>query len=75
VILNDDLVVLTKDEFDALPEYSCSTPTGTTIGRLWKRKKDYDDETKGWKMGEYTPHYKPKTVGIRWRHIVIEETA
>jgi hypothetical protein len=31
------LVVLTKREFDELGEYSCSLPTGTTVGRRWKR--------------------------------------
>lgn len=28
---------LTQRELDALPEYSTSLPTGTTIGKMWKR--------------------------------------
>lgn len=34
------IVELTQAEFDALPEYSCSLPTGTTIGTRWKRNED-----------------------------------
>lgn len=30
-------VRLTKRELDELPEYSCSMPTGTTVGKRWKR--------------------------------------
>lgn len=29
-------IVLSSDEFAKLPEYSCSLPTGTTVGRRWK---------------------------------------
>ena len=32
-----DKIYLTQKEFDALPEYSISIPTGTTPGKLWKR--------------------------------------
>jgi len=30
-------VVLTRREFEELGEYSCSLPTGTTVGKRWKR--------------------------------------
>jgi hypothetical protein len=33
-------VELTRAEFDALPEYSCSLPSGTTIGKKWKCNDD-----------------------------------
>jgi len=71
MILHDTLVMLTAAEFDELPEYSCSLPTGTTIGKKWKRKKVYTDESKGWLMGEYIPDADPKMVRIRWREVVI----
>lgn len=32
---------LTKKEFDNLPEYSCSIPTGTTIGKQWKKNCNF----------------------------------
>jgi hypothetical protein len=33
-------VKLTRAEFEALGEYSCTLPTGTTIGRRWKRNQN-----------------------------------
>jgi len=29
-------IILTQKEFDDLLEYSCSFPTGTTVGKCWK---------------------------------------
>lgn len=55
---------LTQAEFDALPEYSESLPTGTTIGKRWKREcRD------GWVVGEYTskePKDRGDVVRIQW---------
>lgn len=52
---------LTPREFAALPEYSCSLPTGTTIGKRWKRldgSHDHRFKAAGgqprWMVGEYT---------------------
>lgn len=75
MILHDDLVMVTEREFRELPEYSCSLPTGQTIGKKWKRQKDYYDESKGWLMGEYIPDPDPEMVGIRWRDLVLWENA
>ena len=33
-------VQLTKREFDELSEYSCTLPTGTTLGKRWKRDQN-----------------------------------
>lgn len=73
MILHDGLVVLTQKEFRELPEYSTSLPTGTTIGKKWKRQKDWQDASKGWLMGEYIPNPNPKKVGIHWREVVVWE--
>lgn len=69
-----ETITLTKTEFDELLDYSCSNPSGTTIGKRWKRRSDYHDETKGWYMGEYIEHPDPDLVGIKWREIVVELT-
>ena len=52
---------LTSREFAALPEYSCSLPTGTTIGKRWKRLDGSHDQRflasggkPRWMVGEYT---------------------
>lgn len=44
------IVKLTQSEFAALPEYSHSVPTGTTIGKRWKAKLRGENN---WWMGEY----------------------
>jgi hypothetical protein len=41
---------LTQKEFDTLLEYSTSIPTGTTIGKRWKRHRYYFKNTKGAKF-------------------------
>jgi len=61
-------VPLTQEEFDSLPEYSCTIPTGTTIGTRWKRGEPYHEPT-AWHLGEYVPCDQPEMVGIRWRKI------
>lgn len=71
------VVWLTQQEFNALPEYSCSLPTGTTLGKRWKSKRIYSDAPK-WIMGEYTeivPDPRgsrfPDRVLIQWSEISI----
>lgn len=69
-----DEIFLTQQEFDDLLNYSCSYPTGTTIGKRWKSCEHYrrqKDPNVTWFMGEYVEHPKPKTVGIVWRKIII----
>jgi hypothetical protein len=35
-----EIIGLSRKEFDALPEYSFSNPTGVIIGKQWKRKSE-----------------------------------
>lgn len=59
-------VKLTQGEFDALPEYTCSNPTGTVIGKRWKRAtKD------GWFLCEYVGCNEPGYIDITKKHIAI----
>lgn len=67
-------VVLTQAQFDALGEYSRTLPTGTTVGKRWKRRvrfPDRDDDV--WYMGEYVPCDIPGSVGIAWKRIRVEQ--
>lgn len=75
---------LTKDEFDALLEYSASLPTGTTPGKRWKRLDGAHDQSfkaRGgkprWMIGEYDPtdDGKGKTIRINWYRPVIHVRA
>ena len=55
---------ITAAALKALPEYSMSLPTGTTIGRRWKhRPRGVGDD---WTIGEYVPDDDPTQIGIKW---------
>lgn len=69
---------LTPEEFRVLREYSASYPTGTTIGKRWKRldgAHDHDFVRRGgkpaWMIGEYAEHPDPKKVKVLWYRPVI----
>lgn len=69
---------LTQREFDDLPEYSCTFPTGQTIGKRWKRDRNFGNRSKTvgpvWDVAEYVEHEDPKLVGIRWYEPEILQT-
>ena len=71
MLVEDDGVYMTMCEFDMLPEYSCSIPTGTTAGKRWKRGWPYMQPRHSWQMGEYG---QPEgvIVPIIWRSIFIQ---
>lgn len=48
------------EEFRELPEYSCTNPTGTTVGKIWKAKRCGE-----WFLREYVelPN-EPDMIGI-----------
>ena len=60
-------VMLTWREFDVLHEYSCSLPTGTSVGKQWKRRIPYEirtDPPNEWYLGEYVESSIPGQIGI-----------
>lgn len=65
---------MSQREFDALPEYSCTLPTGTTVGKKWKRREPYgaDPATATWYLGTYTDIGDERKVGIEWWRIEVE---
>jgi hypothetical protein len=60
--------MISTREFDALPNYSASLPTGQTIGKQWKR---FTDE--GWFLGEYVESLKPGCIGIEWDRLILPD--
>ena len=84
--LVDDLTaIMDREYFEALYEYSCSLPTGTFVGKRWKRNSHQFNPRHPdvWYMGEYFelpawvsptlgigPRH-PTEVGIRWREIFV----
>lgn len=61
------IAFMTQREFEALLEYSSSYPTGTRIGKQWRRQVSERD----WLRGEYVEHSDSNKVGIVWHEIVI----
>lgn len=73
---------LTLQEAQALPEYSASLPTGTTIGKRWRRHDGVFDQdfllrggTPVWMIGEYIEINTPGRVGIKWYRLCIKVKA
>jgi hypothetical protein len=64
-------VHITAADLAALPEYSASLPTGTYLGKRWKRDcgPDRDSGRKTWFIGEFYPIDIPGEVGIRWSEV------
>lgn len=69
------LLRLTSAEFDALPEYSATLPTGVILGKRWKRcllrwrtDKAQERDLTNWRIGEYTRESvtHPGEVDITW---------
>lgn len=63
--MQDEIISL--QDLMALPEYSCSVPTGTTIGKRWRRATKYHGPTvTEWMIGKYIENPDPKLIGIEW---------
>ena len=63
------ILYLPKNQLKQLPEYSRSLPTGTTIGKRWKRNNGTHTEPT-WVIGEYKDHKDKKLVGIKWYRLI-----
>lgn len=70
------MVTLTYKEWEALPTYTCSEPTGLTIGRRWKRAytgrgSSFHDTpwSERWWLCEVFPDPDPAYVQTRRREI------
>lgn len=58
--------VLTRREFEELPEYSTSIPTGKKPGKRWKRDLNTLPPARKWMIGEYVDVGSTTEIGIRW---------
>ncbi len=62
---------ISRKAFNKLLEYSCSLPTRTTIGKVWKKDRNFGSNTnvKDWLICEFItdPQGDPTMVGIEYR--------
>ena len=64
-------IYITQGMFDKLLEYSCSLPTGTALGKVWKCRRPYKGDNPIWYLGRYVEHQDPLLVAIEWRLVEI----
>lgn len=68
---------ISRKTFDALPEYSLTLPSLTTIGKVWKanRAMTWAGRTgpDDWLICEFVSHPDPNLVGIDYRRPEIIE--
>jgi hypothetical protein len=62
------------DEFERLPEYSVTIPTGVCPGKTWRKREPYATETAEtvWWIGQYVEVPSDLRVcAIRWFEVVL----
>lgn len=64
-------LIISRADLAALGEYSCSLPTGTTIGKRWRRnlnafRPDRAGVPAEWTVGEFVDIGDKENVGIKW---------
>lgn len=81
ILVDETTAVMDRGTLDRLLEYSCSVPTGVTLGKRWKRGwcKCVDRGLRRygscrahdtWSLGEYVSG-KPGHALITWRRILV----
>lgn len=68
ILVDEKTAVMTRRAFEKLPDYSCSLPSGTYLGKRWRTH--FRD---GWFMREFIDCDIPGEIGIRNRRIEIVE--
>lgn len=76
--IDDTFAVMGQAAFDRLGEYSCSMPTGTYEGKMWKASNCYDrtrDRSKPlrWRLCWFGRHDDPTKLSIHRREIIVWE--
>ena len=58
-----------------MPEYSCTLPTGKTIGKMWRRDQNVyaPGHAPKWFVGMYLEDEDPALVRILWFRVVLRE--
>ena len=72
VLLTPTEAVVSRRVFDRLHECSSSMPTGPSVGRYWKRQRNWRDPSSGWLLAVVEPG--PIGAGydlVRWRDLQV----
>ncbi len=75
-VKNNSPIEMGQSYFNKLGDYSCTLPSGTYVGKRWKRLTPYriepwEDKVFTWTMGEFYDIGSKDRIGINWRPIVL----
>ena len=48
ILIDDTHAAMRRGTLNRLADYSCTNPTGVYPGKMWRCRRDYYDEGKGW---------------------------
>lgn len=66
ILIGKTHATMSDKSFNALSEYSCSIPSGTYTGKMWKRRS-----SRGWKLAWYgAVRESDNTISIEYRIII-----
>lgn len=74
--IDNDFALMTKTVFEQLAEYSCSFPSGTYLGKMWKRHAGFRNPSrKGeWYLCWYNAFINDgKDITIKYRRILLSD--
>ena len=69
--IDDTHALMSESTLKQMPEYSCSIPSGVYPGKMWIRKKDYHDESKGYWLCWFGESDVPGYVSNHHREIIV----
>lgn len=75
-VITPNGIMLSIKEFESLPDYSCSLPSGTIVGKRWRRRIPYRTDQPGpyeFYLAEYVESKLPGQIGITWTKIILPE--
>ena len=64
------VAIVPHESFEKLDDYSCSVPTGTVIGKIWRRGEPFEGPRTWW-LGQYVKADNLNYVDIKWRELYV----
>ena len=50
ILIDDTHALMPQNVFERLSDYSCTMPSGVYAGKMWRRRHDFYDPSKGWML-------------------------
>ena len=69
--IDDTHALMSKSTLEQLADYSCSMPSLAYPGKMWRCRKDYYDESKGWWLRWFGESADPEFCSNHHREILI----